>query len=574
MHFKKFFTLFLILVLALLANYSFAQQTTLITSLSRQNKWVDSVYKKLNRRQRIGQLFFVRAHTNKGQAYADSVADVIKDEHIGGLVFFQGGPGRQADLVNQYQNITRVPLLIAMDGEWGLGMRLDSTVSYPYQMTLGAIQDNNLIYKMGQMVAYDFKRLGVQINFAPDFDVNNNPDNPVINYRSFGDNKYNVARKGIAYMKGMQDAGLIAIAKHFPGHGDTNVDSHFDLPLLPFTRQRLDSLEEFPFREAVNAGIGGVMIAHMSIPSLDSTRNLPSTLSRPIVTDILKDSLAFKGLVVSDAMEMKGVTKYFPNGEADLKAFMAGMDIIELSTNSKNAAKLIRKAVRKKQIAPEEFEAKVKKILAAKYWAGLGNRKPIATEGLLQDLNRPAAAQLVQQLSDAAVTLLKGDSRYLKQDTTRKTAIISIGVTQYTAFQKELSKSYPNSTLFIVGKNATAADLSSMLATLKQYDQIFIGIHDTRLRPQSKLDYSSDVKLLIAELAAMPNSVVSVFANAYTIAGLPGIEKSGALLVCYQKEDALQRAAVKVITGQIKPTGKLPVSVNTFFTTGAGIGAL
>ena len=234
---------FLIIVLNFTVLSAFSQQETYIQSLNRQNIWVDSVLKKLSRKQKIAQFFFVRAYTNLGQAYEDSVAKVIKKQQVGGLVFFQGGPVRQAELINRYQKIAKVPLLIAQDGEWGLGMRLDSTISYPYQMTLGAIQDNTLIYKMGQMVAYDFKRMGMQMNFGPDMDVNNNPDNPVINYRSFGDNKYNVAAKGIAYLKGMQDAGLLTTAKHFPGHGDTNVDSHFDLPLLPFTRARLDSLE-------------------------------------------------------------------------------------------------------------------------------------------------------------------------------------------------------------------------------------------------------------------------------------------------------------------------------------------
>src|ERR1700744_1469565 len=351
------------------------QKPGYITSLSRQNHWVDSVYKKLNRKQRIAQLFFVRAHTNLGQAYEDSVGNVIKDQQVGGLVFFQGGPVRQLNLINKYQKLAKVPLLVAMDGEWGVGMRLDSTISYPYQMTLGAIQDNSLIYKMGQFIAYDFKRIGMQINLAPDMDVNNNPNNPVINYRSFGDNKYNVAAKGIAYMKGMQDAGLLTTAKHFPGHGDTNVDSHLDLPLLPFTRERLDTLEEYPFRQAIKAGISGVMIAHMDIPALDSTKKLPSTLSRPIVTGIVRDSLNFKGLVVSDAMEMKGVVKYFPNGEADVRAFLAGNDVLELSPNSALAIKKIRKAIRKDEISLAEFNAKVKKVLAAKYWAGLNHHK-------------------------------------------------------------------------------------------------------------------------------------------------------------------------------------------------------
>ena len=568
---KKIFTLIAIFIFSFIVENALAQKASLINTLNQQNNWVDSVYKKLNRRQRIAQLFFIRAHTNRGKAYEDSVGKVIHDEHVGGVVFFQGGPVRQANLTNIYQKLSRVPLMVAMDGEWGLGMRLDSTVSYPYQMTLGAIQDNSLIYKMGQMVAYDFTRLGVHINFGPVFDVNNNPDNPVINYRSFGDNKYNVAKKGIAYFTGMQDAGLITIAKHFPGHGDTNVDSHFDLPQLSFTRERLDSLEEYPFREAINAGIGGVMIAHMNIPALDTTKNLPSTLSRPIVTGMLKDSLRFRGLVASDAMEMKGVTKYFPNGEADLQAFLAGNDLIELSENSKNAEKLIRKAVRKGKISKEEFEAKVKKMLAAKYWAGLNNYKEISPVNLVQDLNRPAAAELVQQLSDAAVTLIKGDSRVLRQDPMKRTAIISIGVTGQTTFQRELFKWYPNSNLFVVAKDTPVPEINNMLTALKQYDQVFVGIHDTRLRPASKLDYSSNVKMLIADLAARPNSVMSVFANPYSIAGLPGIEKSGAILACYQKDDALQRSAVKVITGQQKPIGKLPVSINMYFTTGMSV---
>jgi beta-N-acetylhexosaminidase len=550
----------------------FAQQKAgYISSLGKQNHWVDSVYKKLSRKERVAQLFFVRAHTNLGKAYQDSVGNVIKEEQVGGLVFFQGGPVRQLNLINQYQKLAKVPLLIAMDGEWGVGMRLDSTISYPYQMTLGAIQDNTLIYKMGQFVAYDFKRLGMQINFAPDMDVNNNPNNPVINYRSFGDNKYNVAAKGIAYMKGMQDAGLLTTAKHFPGHGDTNVDSHFDLPLLPFTRKRLDTLEEYPFKQAIKAGISGVMIAHMNIPSLDSTKNLPSTLSRPIVTGVLKDSLGFKGLVVSDAMEMKAVVKYFPGGEADLRAFLAGNDIIELSENSDRAIKEIRKAIRQGKITKPEFEAKVKKILAAKYWAGLNNYHEISTEHLVEDLNRESAKALVQQLSDNAVTLIKGDASEVQLNPIAKTAIVSIGVTQGTLFQRELSRWYLNSDNFIVGKSTPADDLLMLLGKLRQYDQVLISINDTRTRPASTLDYSNGVKMFISEIASHPQSVVCVFANPYAIAGLPGIEKSGAVIACYQLSDELQRSAVKVITRLINPKGKLPVTVNQFFPYGAGI---
>jgi beta-N-acetylhexosaminidase len=558
----------LIIIINLIALNVFAQKETYIQSLDRKNHWVDSVFKTMGRKKKIAQLFFVRAHTNLGQAYEDSVAKVIEEEQVGGLVFFQGGPVRQASLINRYQKLANVPLLIAMDGEWGVGMRLDSTISYPYQMTLGAIQDNNLIYKMGQQVAYDFKRLGMQMNFGPDMDVNNNPNNPVINYRSFGDNKYNVSAKGIAYFKGMQDGGLLTTAKHFPGHGDTNTDSHLDLPLLPFTRQRLDSLEEYPFREAINAGISGVMIAHMDIPALDTTKNLPSTLSRPIVTGILKDSLRFKGLVVSDAMEMKAVVKYFPDGEADVKAFLAGNDIIELSENSKRAIKKIRKAIRKDKISKEEFNARVKKVLAAKYWAGLNEYQETSLTHLTEDLNRPEANSLVQQLSDAAVTLVKGNAFALQMIPLLKTAIVSIGVTQTTVFQQELAKWYTYNNLFTIGKNTSPAELKNLLATLKGYDQVYVSINDTRIRPASKLDYTSEVKQFISDLAAHNNTVISVFANAYTIADLPGIEKCAALITCYQMTDALQRSAVKVITRQLNPTGRLPVSINKDFTTG------
>ncbi len=555
------------------AQTTFAQQqNNFISSLSEQNHWVDSVFSKLNRKQKVAQLFFIRAHTNKGKAYSDSIAGVIKHQQPGGLVFFQGGPVRQAALSNQYQQFAHIPLLIAMDGEWGLGMRLDSTLSYPYQMTLGAIQDDKLINQMGQEVAYDFKRLGMHLNFAPVVDINNNPDNPVINYRSFGDNKYKVALKAIAYMQGMQQGGLLTTAKHFPGHGDTNVDSHYDLPQLNFTRTRLDTLEEYPFKQVIQAGISGIMVAHMSIPVLDSTKNLPSTLSRPIITGLLKDSLGFKGLVVSDAMEMKGVVKYFPEGEADLRAFMAGNDIIELSENSMRAIRKIKKAVRQHVINESELDGKVKKVLAAKYWVGLNRYQPTDLQNIPENLNREPAKELIQELSNAAVTLLQDNGLIQRLNFEQRTALVSIGTATNTTFQLELAKTFANNTLFNIDKKASGNDVTKLVNELKTYSQIVIGVHDTRLRPQSKLDYSDAVKNLIAQLATSPNAAISIFANPYTIANLPGIEKASALIAAYQKDDGMQRAAAKVISRQLTPSGKLPVTVNTIFVNGSGIG--
>ncbi|MXV49922.1 glycoside hydrolase family 3 [Pedobacter sp. HMF7647] len=545
-------------------------KTSFIESLQQNNAWVDSTFKHMKRRERIAQLFFVRAHTDKGKAYEDSVADLIEDTRVGGLVFFQGGPVRQAALINRYQKLVDVPMLISQDAEWGLGMRLDSTISFPYQMTLGAIQDNNLIYRMGQEVGREFIRMGMQVNFAPDADINNNPKNPVIGYRSFGDNKANVAAKAGAYMKGMQDAGILVSLKHFPGHGDTDVDSHFDLPQLNFTKERLDSLEMYPFRELVKQGASGVMVAHMNIPALDNTPHLPSTLSEPIVTGILKKEIGFKGLIFSDAMEMKGVVKYFPNGEADVRAVIAGNDVIELSENTDRAIHLIRKAIRNHRLTWDRVNESVKKILTAKYWTGLNNYQATNLQNLTADVNRPEALTLKQQLSDAAVTVLNSDSLLQNVNYNAKTAIISIGVTDITPFQADLKAKFSNSMNFVMSKTATAADMNAMLKQLKTYDQIVLSVHDTRKRPQSTLDYSAGLKVFIAELSRL-NTITCVFANPYTIAGLPGIEKSKTLVMNYENNEMGQRSNVKLISHMMTANGKLPVSINSFYKNGDGL---
>lgn len=556
---------YILTVLLLSSIYSAqAQKKSYIETLSEPNQWVDSVFHKLNRRQKIAQLFFVRAHTNKGQAYEDSVGRVIRKERIGGLVFFQGGPGRQAILTNKYQSLARVPLLIAADGEWGLGMRLDSTISYPYQMALGAIQDKNLIYKMGTEVAKDFKRIGVQMNLAPDVDINNNPKNPIINYRSFGENKYNVATKAAAYMNGMQDGGLLVTIKHFPGHGDTDVDSHYDLPQLNFTKARLDSLEIYPFRELIRGGASGVMVAHMNIPSLDTTRNLPSTLSKPIITGILKEELVFKGLIVSDAMEMKGVVKNFKDGEADVLGVIAGNDILELSENSARAIKLVRNAIREERISMDRIDESVRKILTAKYWAGLNVKDSIDEHNVNADVNRPESLVLLQQLADASMTLLNGSGPIKALAVEKKTAIISIGTAEVTEFQRDLGGFYKKCVFFSLDKTANANAVANVLREMNLFDQVIIGIHDTRARPGNGMVLSGDLKMLIKNMAEK-NAVFALFANPYNLASLTGIEKSKSLVVAYQKEGFMQKAAASVIKNQLTPTGKLPVTVNQFF---------
>ncbi|PWS32274.1 glycoside hydrolase family 3 protein [Pedobacter paludis] len=564
---KNLFFLIIFCIATISAN---AQKQTYLEMLVNQPKWVDSVFNKLNRREKIAQMFFVRAHTNLGQKYTDSVGMVIKKEQLGGVIFFQGGPVRQARATNAYQKVSRVPLIVANDGEWGLGMRLDSTISFPYQMTLGAIQNKDLIYRMGQEVAKDFKRMGMQLNLAPDADVNNNAKNPVINYRSFGENKYNVANKAGAYMKGMQDGGLLTSLKHFPGHGDTDVDSHYDLPQLNFSPTRLDTLEMYPFKELVKQGASGIMVAHMNIPQLDNTPNLPSTLSKPIITGILKQKIGFKGLIITDAMDMKGVVKYFKDGNADLMAIMAGNDILELSENSDRAIKLVRKAIRQNKIDMKVIDESVKKILTAKYWAGLNKRDTIVTQGIIAGVNRNASNALVQELANASVTLLKGKEYIKNLIPIRRTAIISIGVPSVTTFQKEISKGYYNSVYYVLDKDASATQISNVAREIGAFDQVIVGIHDSRSRPANNIPLNAGVKNFIKELSTK-NAVFALFANPYNLAGLPGLENSKGLIIGYQKEDYMQISAAAVINNRLVPTGKLPVSILPNYKFGDGL---
>jgi len=546
------------------------QSRDFVPFIHMQHAWVDSVFQTLSAKEKVAQLFMVRAHTNLGQQYIDSVAGVIEREQLGGIVLFQGGPGRHASVINRYRGLSKVPLMVALDGEWGLGMRLpDSTVSYPYQMTLGAIQNEALIYQMGREIALDFKRLGMNINFAPVVDINNNPRNPVINFRSFGEDKHNVTRKGLAYMRGMMDEGIIVSLKHFPGHGDTDVDSHHDLPRLPFTAGRLDTLELHPFRELVNAGASGVMVAHMNIPSLDDTPNLPSSLSKKIVTGLLKEQLGFRGLVFTDAMDMNGVVKNFRNGEADVRAIIAGNDILELSQNSARAIEMVLQAIRQNRISQKEIDARVKKVLAAKYWLGLHQQGPVALDGLYADLNRRSSNALNQRLADAAITQLKSDSLIRHLDYNRRTAIISIGVSDITPFQQALEPRFDNHLHYVLPANASANDIAAVARELRRFPQIIVGLHDSRSRPRSDLNYNANVRLFINELANM-NSVFCVFANPYSLAGLPGVEAAPSMLMGYQNEPALQRAAAKVVMRRLVPKGRLPVSINAFFQFGDG----
>ncbi|HZB11981.1 MAG TPA: glycoside hydrolase family 3 N-terminal domain-containing protein, partial [Chryseolinea sp.] len=455
--------------------------------------WVDSIFNSLSIDERIAQIIAVAAYSNRDEGHKQEVLKLIHEQKIGGLIFFQGGPVRQAKLMNIYQSASKVPLLMAMDAEWGLGMRLDSTISFPYQMTLGAIQNDSLLYKMGVEVARQMRRAGLHFNFAPVADINNNPENPVINFRSFGEDKYNVTRKAIAYMRGMQDHGVLATAKHFPGHGDTGTDSHHALPLISHSQGRLDSLELYPFREMIRAGIGGIMVAHLNIPALDSS-GVPSTLSSSIITDLLRKKLGFTGLIVTDAMNMAGVTASNPPGIVDKEAVLAGNDMLELTEDVPRAIAEIRKAIREGKINQSDIDDRCRKMLAIKYWAGLAHRAPVNISNLQEELNTASAKLLNRNLLEAAITVLANNDTImpLRNLDKMRIASVSVGRRQMTLFQKTLSL-YTKVDHFIVPADTNQQYIDSIMTKLNGYNHVIAGIHDEPGRPANRITFTQPV---------------------------------------------------------------------------------
>lgn len=545
---------------------------SLITTLNRQNDWVDSVFKRLTPDERITQLMMVEVFSNQGQDHLEDVLLLVKRYKVGGLIFFQGGPVRQARMTNILQKASKVPLLIGMDAENGIGMRMDSAIQYPLPMLLGAINNDSLIYRMGAEMAYEFKRLGMHLNFAPVVDVNNNPKNPIISYRAFGENKNDVSSKSLAQMMGMQDNGIIATAKHFPGHGDTEVDSHHDLPIIPYGRERLDSLELHPFRHLIQSGVGGIMVGHIHMPKLDSTQHMPASLSKPIVTDLLRKELNFAGLIVTDAMVMKGVTKYFKPGEAEVMALEAGNDVLERLVSVPKALAAIKAAIRQGRLSQKEIDRRCKKVLAAKYWVGLHNYQPVPVENIYQDLHSPSAKETLRELAEGSLTLLINKRKLipLENKKRRKVASLAVGASTPTHFQKALKTELVAQNFFLP-RNLTKKKREKLRKLLLTYDLLVVSIYGPSMRPSNNLGFSLEERDLVDELIRKKRCVVVLFDNAYTLNRFNDIHKATSLIVGYQKLTAIQSAAAKLVLGELEPQGKLPVTVNEHFAYGQGL---
>jgi beta-glucosidase-like glycosyl hydrolase/CubicO group peptidase (beta-lactamase class C family) len=497
------------------------------------------------------------SHSNLGPDHVAQVTELIQKYNVGALCFFQGGPVRQANLTNYYQSIAKTPLMVTIDGEWGLGMRLDSVIKFPYQLTLGALNNEQLIYEMGKDIGEQCRRIGVHVNYAPVVDINNNPNNPVIGYRSFGEDKYKVARFGVAYMKGMQDAGIMACAKHFPGHGDVDVDSHLDLPLISKSMQQLDSLELYPFKQLFNAGVGSVMIAHLSIPAIDNTPNEPTSLSKKNVTGLLRDELNFEGLTFTDALEMKGVSKYFPSGEAAVQALIAGNDMLCLPEDVGLAIDAIEKAIKKKRLKWKAIDEKVKKVLYAKYQLGLNHAQVIDTANLVNDLNAKTDA-IRAQVARNTVTVMNNKTGMLPLMNTKHIAYVGIGANDRNVFGNRLKNELNADTYYLSYRDST--DQSSQILQAiqsKQYDKVIIGIHNYSLRPANNYGISQTAMDLWDSLHGA-GAATFVFGNVYAT---QHFLDANTLVAMYQDDEITQNVAADFIEGKVAARGTLPVTI-------------
>jgi len=535
------------------------------SDLETQKRWVDGVYDAMTLEERVGQLYMVQVMSNQDNTTKNKLVKLITDHHIGGIIYSNGGPVRQAKLNNELQVLSKTPLLIGMDAEWGLSMRLDSTYAFPWNMTLGAIKDNKLIEQTGKQIGEHCKRLGVHFNFAPVVDINTNPKNPIIGNRSFGENRDNVTEKALAFMKGMQSAGVLANAKHFPGHGDTDQDSHHALPTISFSKKRIDSVELYPYKKLIKEGLSSVMVAHLNVPSLDST-GYPSSLSKYIVTDILKGSLGFNGLIFTDALTMKGAADFDETGDIDLAAFQAGNDVMLMSEDVGIGISKIIEAYNKGDISEKRLAHSVKKILMAKYKVGLNNYEPIGTYNLVEDLNRLKDDVLYEELIENALTILQNIRGVLplRQLETKSIAYVNLGDDSGATFFKELKK---------YAKVHEISDdiFEGLTGKLQPYNTVIVGLHRFNESPWKGYKFTEEEISWLEEIAKTHTVILDVFVKPYALKDLKQVENIEGIIMSYQNSKIAQKKSAQLIFGAIAAKGVLPVTAGDQFVVGEGI---
>ena len=517
-----------------------------------EKKWVRKQFAALNMNEKIGQLMVIRVHSNWSQYKIDSISALIQQYNVGGLCFFQGGPVRQAMQTNAFQSVAKTPLFIAIDAEWGLGMRLDSVESFPRQLSMGAFASSDLVYQMGAAIAEQCKRLGIQINYGPVIDINNNPLNPVINDRSFGQSKTKVIQQGVAYMKGMQDNGIMATAKHFPGHGDVNVDSHFDLPVINKSRAALDSLELEPFKALINAGIESIMVAHLSVPAIDDRPKYATSMSPNAVNGLLKKELGFKGISVTDAMDMKAIANYFPQGEANVQAILAGNDMLCLPGDLGQSINKIRAAIKERRLKRSEINARVKKILTAKYKYGLDLPQQIDTTNIIADLNQ-SVGTINAAMAQQSLTFLRATNSPILNN---KTAYIAINAKSTNVLTSSIASNYGVKVFYTSGKDAN--ELAFINDSLKAYDQVIVGLHGYNRRPANHFELPAATLQFLNE-KGHEDWMHLIFGNPYAVSDFNTINN---ILFAFEDTKHSHAAVQKWLEGKLQAGGTLPVTIS------------
>ena len=550
MHFFKTLLFFL-----LISFFSYSQNPLITSDKIEQEVWVDSIYNSLSIDQKIGQLFTIWVATKQGPEKMDEVSSIIKKNHLGGLIFSLGNINDQAKYTNEFQSISKVPLLIGMDAEWGIGMRLDDAFSFPYNMTLGALNDNSLIYRVGKRIGVHAKRIGVHINFAPVTDINTNPNNPIIGSRSFGEDKINVTMKSLSYLKGMQSEGIMGSAKHFPGHGDTSTDSHKTLPIINFSAKRINDVELFPYKQLIKNNLSTVMVAHMEVPSLEKEPKMPSTLSKNIISKLLKKKLKFEGLVITDAMDMKGVVDFNKNQSADVSALLAGNDVLLMPDDLDESTKSIKNAIKDGTITEKRLKYSVKKILMAKYKAGLHKNNKVDLKNIVEDMNSNIDKLLFEEITEKSITLIKNDNDILPlKDLSSKIAFLEMGDSNSDEFFKMLNH-------YTKVDKVEYDSKAELLRTLKPYKTVIVGFHKSNKSPFDPYKFSKTEIETVELLSKNKNVILDVFAKAYALMDVDMTNVSS-VLVSYQNNVTAQNKSAQIIFGALPALGRLPVSIN------------
>ncbi|WP_313099129.1 glycoside hydrolase family 3 N-terminal domain-containing protein [Epilithonimonas sp.] len=529
------------------------------SEIKKANDWVDKTYNSLSQDEKLGQLFIVALYTNKDEAHINQVRNIVTSDKIGGLILMQDDAAREINLVNEFQSQSKVPLMIGMDAEWGVFQRIAKAHKYPWAIALGAIQDKNLIYEMTAKIAEDCQRMGINWDFAPVVDVNTNPNNPIIGNRSFGSDVNNVVNSALAYSNGLQDNKILAAIKHFPGHGDTDTDSHLDLPVVSHNLERLEKTEIAPFKALMNKGIGGVMVAHLYVPTLESDKGIPASISKKIVTGLLKEKLGYKGLIITDALNMGAVANKFKAGELDAMAFKAGNDIMLFSQDVATGKKLIQKAIDNGEIQQSRVEESVKKILLTKYYLGLNKYNNINPVNVNEDLNNASHSALVQKMYANALTLIKDDKKLLPLDCKETYYYVPLEEAPYETFLNQIN----TGTTIIVKK-------ANEINTIPANSKVIVGFHKDNSTAYKPYKISDASKKILSELSKNQNVMLDVFGSPYALKDID-ISKISTVLVSYENNDDAMKATANGLLGQTKISGRLPVLVNDNLKFGLGM---